>query len=296
MSEARLAPTVLEVRELVKHFPLPSSQRGRGHDVVHAVCGVSFRVGQGETFGIVGESGSGKTTVLRTLLGLEKPTSGVTVFDGQTVVSPSQRTQSGMRRQVAAVFQNPFTSLDPRMTVEDIVSEPARVQKVRLPPGSVGKALDSVHLPRSSAARLPHEFSGGQRQRIAIARALIVGPKAVALDEPLSALDVSTQGQILQLLMELQEQLGISYILVSHDLAVVANISTRLGVMYGGQMVEQGSARDVIETPQHGYTKVLLAAVPVPEPETARKKVKAFTRSWPSAEDTLPACPFGERA
>lgn len=277
---------LLRVQDLVTHF----SQRGRG-SVIHALCGVSFELNQGETFSVVGESGSGKTTLLRSVLGLEKPTSGTVRFRGVDVTGVWGAAGRAFRADVSVVFQDPYTSLDPRMTVGDILREPSVIQRRERRRGQVASLLDQVRLPADAADRFPHEFSGGQRQRIAIARALAVDPALIILDEPVSALDVSVQAEILELLRDLQTQRGVSYLFVSHDMAVVAELSHRVGVMHGGQMVEQGEARQVLRQPAHPYTKTLLAAVPVPDPRLQRERMRMPLPTWPTTDSPAAPCP-----
>ena len=287
MTESLLCTT-----NLVKHFRPPRRARRRGQSVVHALCGVSIHIDPGRTLGVVGESGSGKTTLLRTLLGLERATAGTVVYAGQDVTvmtGPAART---FRADVSVVFQDPYTSLDPRMTVSDLLSQPARIQKRRFSDGQVYALLDQVKLPRSSAGKFPHEFSGGQRQRIAIARALALKPKLIVLDEPVSALDVSVQAEIVALLRELQQQRGVSYLFVAHDLAVVADISHEVAVMYGGRLVEFGATSQVLYRPAHPYTRALLAAVPVPDPRVERAKPPFLRPLWPTDDDRPEPCPY----
>ncbi|GAA2339554.1 ATP-binding cassette domain-containing protein [Dactylosporangium salmoneum] len=284
---------LLRVTELVKHFRAPRSARRHGRAIVHALCSVSLSVGTGETLGIVGESGSGKTTLLRTTLGLQKPSAGRVEFLGRDVFAQKGRAARALRRDISVVFQDPYTSLDPRMTVADILDEPARIHGLRT--GTKALALlDQVRLPAASLRRFPHEFSGGQRQRIAIARALALDPKLIVLDEPVSALDVSVQAEILGLLKELQRDRSVSYLFVAHDLAVVADLSHRVGVMYGGQLVELGPTRHVISEARHPYTRELLAAVPVPDPRLERAKPRQPRRQWPNDTEGLPPCPHGD--
>lgn len=263
---------LLDVQGLVKHFKAPRSRRRTGSGVVHAVCGVSFEVPRAGTFGIVGESGSGKTTVLRTVLGLEPSTAGKILFEGRSVGQMSRAELRDFRRRVSVVFQDPYTSLDPRMSVHQILSEPAVIQRTAHDLRRTEELLDMVKLPAGSADRYAHEFSGGQRQRIAIARALALEPDLVVLDEPVSALDVTVQAEVLTLLQALQGERGVSYLLVTHDLAVVAGLADEIGVMQRGRMVEQGPAQQVIGRPEDPYTQALLAAVPVPDPAVERNK------------------------
>ncbi|HIV56512.1 MAG TPA: ATP-binding cassette domain-containing protein [Candidatus Stackebrandtia faecavium] len=289
MNEALLSTT-----DLVKHFRPPRSARRRGQNVIHALCGVDIRIDRGRTLGIVGESGSGKTTLLRTLLGLEKPTVGTVEYAGRDVTAMRGEAAKKFRADVSVVFQDPYTSLDPRMTVSDLLSQPAKIQRQKFPAARVYDLLDQVKLPRGSAGKFPHEFSGGQRQRIAIARALALEPELIVLDEPVSALDVSVQAEIVSLLRELQEARDVSYLFVAHDLAVVADISHTVGVMYGGQMVESGPTSRVLYEPTHAYTRALLTAVPVPDPRIEKAKPPFLRPLWPTKDDQPQPCPHGD--
>jgi oligopeptide/dipeptide ABC transporter ATP-binding protein len=263
----------LEAVEIEKHFPVSSGFR-RARGFIKAVDGVSVDVSEGETLGIVGESGSGKTTLAKLFLLLERPTGGALRFDGTASAAFDRADLIRYRRAVQAVFQDPFSSLDPRMRVESIVAEP-------LPPGERGNGareriaemLELVGLRRSSASLYPHEFSGGQRQRIAIARALVTYPRFVVLDEPVSALDVSIRAQILNLLRDLQERLGLAYIVISHDLAAARYLSTRLAVMYAGKLVETGGCDAVYTAPKHPYTQALLSAALPLHPSARRQRI-----------------------
>jgi ABC-type oligopeptide transport system ATPase subunit len=264
--------TVLEVDGLVKHFPVGGMFGGRRGNV-HAVDGVSFTLGRGEILGLVGESGSGKSTTGYAILQLTRPTSGSIRFENRELVGLSAGELRPIRRRMQIIFQDPYSSLDARMTVGDIVAEPLRVHRV----GDraelrrrVHELLDNVGIEPAHAGRYPHEFSGGQRQRIGIARALALSPKLLICDEPVSALDVSVQAQILNLLNDLQEALGLTYLFIAHDLAVVRLMSDRIAVMRAGRIVETGDAEAVYTAPSHPYTKALLAAVPVPDPRRMR--------------------------
>jgi oligopeptide transport system ATP-binding protein len=269
---------LLEVTDLVKHFPI---KRGilidREVDQVRAVDGVSFTVNRGETLGLVGESGSGKSTACRAVLQLIEPTSGSVKFEGQEIAGLGRRQMRPLRREMQMIFQDPYASLNPRKRVGQIVGDPLRRQG--LAKGSdlrrqVQELLERVGLAAEHYNRFPHEFSGGQRQRIGIARALATRPKLVICDEPVSALDVSIQAQIVNLLDDLQDELGLTYLFVAHDIGVVRHISDRIAVMNEGKIVEQGSADQVCEHPQDGYTKKLLAAVPIPDPRESRERVR----------------------
>jgi oligopeptide transport system ATP-binding protein len=267
---------LLEVTDLVKHFPI---KRGilidREVDQVKAVDGVSFRVEQGETLGLVGESGSGKSTACRAVLQLIKPTSGSVKFEGREISGIGRREMRPLRREMQMIFQDPYASLNPRKRIGQIVGDPLKRQGIAS--GSelrrqVQELLERVGLSSEHYNRFPHEFSGGQRQRIGIARALSLKPKLVICDEPVSALDVSIQAQIVNLLDDLQDEFGLAYLFVAHDIGVVRHISDRIAVMNEGKIVEQGSADQVCENPQDEYTKKLLAAVPIPDPRESRER------------------------
>jgi ABC-type oligopeptide transport system ATPase subunit len=261
---------LLEVRDLVKRFPV---KRGlfveRTVDWVDAVAGVSFDIGAGETLGLVGESGSGKSTTGFCILQLMRPTSGSVRFEGRELTELSGEELRRVRRDAQIVFQDPYSSLDPRMTVGNIVAEPLVVHGVgtrRDRRTRVRELLDVVGFDPAYVNRYPHEFSGGQRQRIGIARALALSPRLIVCDEPVSALDVSIQAQIINLLKDLQAEFGLAYLFIAHDLAVVRSVSDRIAVMHRGRIVETGAASEVYERPKDAYTKALLASVPVPDP------------------------------
>jgi peptide/nickel transport system ATP-binding protein len=267
---------LLEVSDLVKHFPV---KRGllldREVDRVRAVDGVSFAVNRGETLGLVGESGSGKSTLCRAVLQLVKPTSGSVRFEGREIAGLSRRAMRPLRREMQMIFQDPYASLNPRKRVGQIVGEPLRLQGVARG-GELRRQvlglLERVGLSTEHYDRFPHEFSGGQRQRVGIARALALRPKLILADEPVSALDVSIRAQIVNLLDELQAELGLTYVFVAHDIGVVRHVSDRIAVMYDGKIVEQGPADRICEQPEDPYTKTLLAAVPIPDPRAARAR------------------------
>jgi oligopeptide transport system ATP-binding protein len=273
--------SLLRVRDLHKHFPVRSGVLfERTVDQVKAVDGVSFDIAEGETLGLVGESGSGKSTSGYCILQLLKPTSGSIVFEGSELTELGRERMRRMRRELQIVFQDPYSSLDPRMTVGDIVAEPLVVHGIgtkRDRRARVRELLDVVGFNPTYTNRYPHEFSGGQRQRIGIARALALSPKLIVCDEPVSALDVSIQAQILNLLKDLQRDFSLTYLFIAHDLAVVRSMSDRIAVMNRGQLVEIGPAEDVYTNPQDDYTKALLSAVPVPDPR-AMKERKAARR------------------
>jgi peptide/nickel transport system ATP-binding protein len=272
---------LLEVTELVKHFPV---KRGllidREVDLVRAVDDVSFTVNRGETLGLVGESGSGKSTLCRTVLQLLKPTSGSVRFEGREIVELSRRAMRPLRREMQMIFQDPYASLNPRKRVGQIVGGPLKLQGVAK--GSelrreVQELLERVGLSPEHYDRFPHEFSGGQRQRIGIARAIALRPKLIVADEPVSALDVSIRAQIVNLLDDLQDELGLTYVFVAHDIGVVRHVSDRIAVMHEGKIVEQGPADRVCEQPKDPYTRTLLAAVPIPDPRESRLRRRAGT-------------------
>jgi oligopeptide transport system ATP-binding protein len=267
---------LLQVTDLVKHFPV---KRGvlidREVDQVRAVDGISFLVERGETLGLVGESGSGKSTACRTVLQLIEPTSGSVAFEGREIAGLGRRRMRPLRREMQMIFQDPYASLNPRKRVGQIVGDPLKLQGVASGTGlrhQVQELLERVGLSSEHLNRFPHEFSGGQRQRIGIARALALKPKLVICDEPVSALDVSIQAQIVNLLDDLQDELGLAYLFVAHDIGVVRHVSDRIAVMNEGRIVEQGTADQVCENPRHDYTKKLLAAVPIPDPRESRER------------------------
>jgi oligopeptide transport system ATP-binding protein len=267
---------LVEVTDLVKHFPIKEGVLiDREVDQVRAVDGVSFSVARGQTLGLVGESGSGKSTACRAMLQLLKPTSGSVRFEGREIAGLSRREMRPLRRQMQMIFQDPYASLNPRKRVGQIVGDPLKLQGVAS--GSelreqVQALLKRVGLASEHYDRYPHEFSGGQRQRIGIARAIALKPKLIVADEPVSALDVSIQAQIINLLDDLQDELGLTYVFVAHDIGVVRHISDRIAVMHNGKIVEEGTADQVCERPRDGYTKKLLAAVPIPDPRESRAR------------------------
>tara|TARA_B100001013_G_scaffold72293_1_gene38268 strand:- start:146 stop:1189 length:1044 start_codon:yes stop_codon:yes gene_type:complete len=292
---------LLEVNNLKMHFPVTSGlifQRAVAH--IKAVDGVSFTVNEGETLGLVGESGCGKTTTGRCILQLYEPTEGEVVFEGQELTQLNTRSMRAMRRQMQVIFQDPFSSLNPRMTAGNIIGEPLIVHglvenKVEYKE-RVAELLNNVGLNPYMADRFPHEFSGGQRQRIGVARALSVDPKFIVCDEPVSALDVSIQAQIINLLEDLQDQFNLTYLFIAHDLSVVRHISDRVAVMYLGKMVEIADRNDIYVNPLHPYTQALLSAVPIPDPviDAQRERV-LLSGEVPSPLNPPSGCVFHPR-
>jgi len=301
MAEAGAAngsrPAVLEVRDLKKHFPISKGLLQRAGGTVFAVDGISFSIAQGETLGLVGESGCGKSTVGRTILRLIEPTGGSIRIDGRDITHLSKTELRPYRRQMQIIFQDPFSSLDPRMSAGDIVAEPMRVHRTaagRDVRKRVAELFERVGLHKAQMDSYPHQFSGGQRQRIGIARALALNPKLIVGDEPVSALDVSIQAQVLNLMMDLQSEMGLAYLFISHNLAVVEHISHRIAVMYLGRIVEYTDKRTLFTRPQHPYTESLLLAVPVPDPSVKRAK-RVLQGDVPSPINPPSGCHFHTR-
>jgi peptide/nickel transport system ATP-binding protein len=290
---------LLTVTDLVKHYPKRGGSIVRRQvGVIHAVCGVSFSIKEGETLGLVGESGCGKTTTGRAVLQLVTPTSGSVRFEGRELIGLSSRETRLMRRDMQVVFQDPFSSLDPRMPVGESIAEPLHIhgQWDRNGRRRVADALKLVGLEARHANRFPNEFSGGQRQRIGIARALILEPKLLVLDEPVSALDVSIQAGVVNLLDDLQQRLGVAYLFIAHDLSVVRHISDRVAVMYLGRLIEVGDRDAVYHRPEHPYTQALLSAVPIPDPRKERsRKPIVLEGDVPSPENPPSGCRFRTR-
>jgi len=290
------AADLVDVRGLAKYFPVRGMARGGGRAVVRAVDGVSFTIRRGQTFGLVGESGCGKSTIARLLLRLIPASAGSIRFDGTDVLAAPRDEMRRLRRNMQMVFQDPFSSLNPRMTVGEIIREPLRVHGVEVgrEDRRVAELLDLVGLSGAHGSRHPHEFSGGQRQRIGIARALALNPKFIVCDEAVSALDVSIQSQILNLLKDIQREFGLTYLFISHNLSVVKYICDTVGVMYLGRLVERADRDTLFAAPNHPYTKALLSAVPVPEPGRARTRI-VLKGDIPSAIDPPSGCRFHTR-
>jgi oligopeptide transport system ATP-binding protein len=288
---------LMSVQHLEKHFPVSEWRPFQPRETVKALDDVSFDVQKGETFGLVGESGCGKSTAARVMLGLIPPTAGQVHFDGRDVYSLDREALRQLRRRMQIIFQDPFSSLDPRKTVEKIVAEPLNVHRIGLPAerrSRVRELIGRVGLTSEALNRYPHEFSGGQRQRIAIARALALDPDLIVCDEPVSALDVSIQAQVLNLLKQLQRDLGLTYLFISHDLSVVKHISDRVGVMYLGSIIEIASVDALFRRPMHPYTLSLMSALPVPDPRAQGRRV-ILQGDVPNPIHPPPGCRFHTR-
>jgi len=289
--------SLLTVQDLQQHFPVRGGVLRRAVASCKAVDGVSFELGKGETLGLVGESGCGKTTLGKAIARLLKPTAGQITFDGQDITHLSMSQLRPMRQNMQMIFQDPAESLNPRHTVRDILEEPFIVQKIGTKEERrkwVLDLLDKVGLPNSAADKFPFEFSGGQRQRIGIARAIALKPKLIVCDEPVSALDVSVQSQVLNLLLDLQRDMGLSYLFIAHGLSVVKHMSDRVAVMYLGKIVELAPAEELYHHPRHAYTKALLDAIPVPNPALRRER-KLLQGDVPSPINPPAGCAFGHR-
>jgi len=297
MLEPNAKAAVLAVRDLKKHFPISHGLLQRAAGTVFAVDGVSFTIGEGETLGLVGESGCGKSTVGRTVLRLIEPTAGHISISGTEITHLDKKALRPYRRQMQIIFQDPFSSLDPRMSAGDIVAEPLRVHRIaegKDVKAKVAALFDRVGLRKAQMDSYPHQFSGGQRQRIGIARALALQPKLIVGDEPVSALDVSIQAQVLNLMLDLQREMGLAYLFISHNLAVVEYISHRIAVMYLGRIVEYTDKRTLFTRPMHPYTEQLLLVVPVPDPRVKRAK-RVLQGDVPSPINPPSGCHFHTR-
>ncbi|WP_418958945.1 ABC transporter ATP-binding protein [Streptomyces tritici] len=296
-----MAEPIIQVRDLHKHYPLTRGVLFKKQvGAVKAVDGVDFELHAGETLGIVGESGCGKSTVAKMLVNLERPTSGSILYKGEDLTKLSPRALKAVRRNIQMVFQDPYTSLNPRMTVGDIIGEPFDIHPEVAPKGDrrrrVQELLDVVGLNPEYINRYPHQFSGGQRQRIGIARGLALRPEVIVADEPVSALDVSVQAQVINLLEKLQDEFALSYVFIAHDLSIVRHISDRVGVMYLGRIVEIGTGTEIYEHPTHPYTQALLSAVPVPDPEAREHRERIIlTGDVPSPANIPSGCRFRTR-
>ncbi|OGA12445.1 MAG: peptide ABC transporter substrate-binding protein [Betaproteobacteria bacterium RIFCSPHIGHO2_12_FULL_69_13] len=295
-----MSQALLEVQDLVKHFPVGGGLLKGAAGVVRAVEGVTFSIQRGETLGLVGESGCGKTTTGRCVLQLEQPTSGRIVFEGAELTGLSQDKLRTVRSHMQVIFQDPYSSLNPRMTVGDILAEPIKVHRIVSDPAKrqarVRELLEQVGLHAQHARRYPHQLSGGQRQRVGVARALAMQPSLIVCDEPVSALDVSIQAQIINLLEELQARFGLTYLFIAHDLSVVRHISDRVAVMYLGRIVELADRQSLYDEALHPYTRALLSAVPIPDPKLEARRERTVLRGEvPSPLNPPSGCVFHPR-
>jgi oligopeptide/dipeptide ABC transporter ATP-binding protein len=293
LAGAIVSAPLLRAERLVKHFPVRSGLFGRARGAVQAVDDISFELYPGETLALVGESGCGKSTAGKLLLRLIEPTAGRVFFEGKNISSLEERAMRSLRREMQIIFQDPYGSLNPRMTVGDMLEEPLRLHGLYRN-NRVSELLGLVGLSAHHASRYPHEFSGGQRQRIGIARALAVEPRLIVCDEPVSALDVSIQAQVINLLQDLQRQFGLAYVFIAHDLAVVKHIATRVAVMYLGKIVELSDKRSLFAEPRHPYTRALLSAIPIPDPALRQNRI-VLQGDVPSPYNPPSGCRFRTR-
>ena len=290
---------LLEVNNLKKHFPIRKGFLGKNVQQVQAVDGVSFKIRRGETLGLVGESGCGKSTTGRTIIRLYDVTDGEVIFDGQDISKMNQQDLRSIRKRIQMIFQDPYASLNSRMTVGDIIGEPIDIHNIAAGEERqkiIYDLLERVGLSKGHASRYPHEFSGGQRQRIGIARALAVNPDFIICDEPISALDVSIQAQVVNMLEDLQKEFGLTYLFIAHDLSMVKHIADRIGVMYLGKLVEVSESDDLYNNPNHPYTQALLSAIPIPDPKVAKSNERIVLEGdVPSPINPPSGCTFRTR-
>lgn len=290
---------LLEVKNLKKHFPIRKGFFGKNVQQVQAVDGVSFKIRRGETLGLVGESGCGKSTTGRTIIRLYDVTDGEVIFDGQDISKMSQQDLRGIRKRIQMIFQDPYASLNSRMTVGDIIGEPIDIHNIASGEERqkiIYDLLERVGMSKGHASRYPHEFSGGQRQRIGIARALAVNPDFIICDEPISALDVSIQAQVVNMLEDLQQEFGLTYLFIAHDLSMVKHIADRIGVMYLGKLVEVSPSDELYNNPNHPYTQALLSAIPIPDPKVAKSNERIVLEGdVPSPINPPSGCTFRTR-
>ncbi|MDX8335576.1 MULTISPECIES: ABC transporter ATP-binding protein [Cetobacterium] len=294
-----MAENLIEIKKLCKHFNLKKSLFEKNKKILHAVDGVTLEIKKGETLGLVGESGCGKTSLGRTVVKLYEPTSGDIIYNGKNITNLNFQDMKSYRRKIQMIFQDPYASLNPRQTIGDIIKEPMEIHNLYTKEerdGKVLEILELVGLNSSHMSRYPHEFSGGQRQRVGIARALACEPEFIVCDEPISALDVSIQAQIINTLEDLQKKLGLTYLFIAHDLSMVKHISDRVGIMYLGKLVEISTSDSIYDTPLHPYTQALLSAIPIPDPDISLKKERIILEGdIPTPINPKPGCRFKSR-